>query len=84
MWRDRQFVLLGPHTGELLAHGLLTPEQVHQLPHALDALYARRATDLLLLTDAFAIPEALLDVPAAFPDFIDRYTALAPTAGGHP
>jgi acyl-CoA oxidase len=64
----RLFLLrrLRAHTGDLLAEGLLTPDQVRSLPHAVDAATAESAPHLATLADAFALPPGLLStIPLA-------------------
>ncbi|MEW2467943.1 acyl-CoA dehydrogenase [Streptomyces sp. NPDC046994] len=47
-------------SGDLLANGRLTAEQVQQIPDAIEATIGALEPYSLTLTDAFAIPEALL------------------------
>lgn len=64
----RLFLLqdLNRHTGNLLAEGLLTPDQVRALPATLDTLIAGLAPHLMLLTEAFDLPEEYLrSIPIA-------------------
>ncbi|MGW0332219.1 acyl-CoA dehydrogenase family protein [Streptomyces sp. NPDC003011] len=55
------FVLryVSAHSGELLAHGRLTAEQVQQLPDAVEAAVAALVPHALTLIDAFAVPEEM-------------------------
>ncbi|WP_078618583.1 MULTISPECIES: acyl-CoA dehydrogenase [unclassified Streptomyces] len=71
----RLFLLrrLRAHTGDLLAEGLLTPDQVRSLPRALDAATAQSAPHLATLADAFALPPGLLStIPLANGESITR------------
>ncbi|MFF6995741.1 acyl-CoA dehydrogenase [Streptomyces sp. NPDC008313] len=64
----RLFLLhrLREHTGDLLAEGLLTPDQVRSLPRELATLTAGLAPHLPTLTDAFDVPPELLSrIPIA-------------------
>ncbi|WP_405465347.1 acyl-CoA oxidase [Streptomyces jietaisiensis] len=58
----RVFLLrrLREHTGDLLAEGLLTPDQVRALPRALDTATAEAAPHLPTLAEAFDLPPDLL------------------------
>ncbi|MDQ0812874.1 acyl-CoA oxidase [Streptomyces sp. B3I7] len=51
---------LREHTGDLLAEGLLTPDQVRALPRALDTATAEAAPHLPTLAEAFDLPPDLL------------------------
>ncbi|MEW2403434.1 acyl-CoA dehydrogenase [Streptomyces sp. NPDC046862] len=54
------------HTGDLLAEGHLTPDQVRALPPALDAVVADLAPHMLTLVDAFDFPAEMLSaIPIA-------------------
>ncbi len=70
-----------------MAAGHLSAEQVEQLPIVLDEAVARLAPYALLLVDAFAIPEEILDrYPIArFPDKSKQSTpgALLTELSGH-
>ncbi|MFE0947095.1 acyl-CoA dehydrogenase family protein [Streptomyces mutabilis] len=64
----RLFLLtqLGPYTGDLLADGHMSIEQVHALPLVLDGVVAGLAPHMMTLVDAFDLPEAYLaGVPIA-------------------
>ncbi|MEU6366226.1 acyl-CoA dehydrogenase [Streptomyces sp. NPDC046931] len=64
----RLFVLrrLREHTGDLLAEGHLTPDQVRALPKTLDAAVADLAPHMMTLVDAFDFPAELLSaIPIA-------------------
>ncbi|MGY0490697.1 acyl-CoA dehydrogenase family protein [Streptomyces sp. WG-D5] len=66
----RLFLLrqLAPHTGDLLAHGRLTPGHVDAWSLTTDATVATLAPHLGTLADAFDLPEeALSDIPLAGP-----------------
>ncbi|MEV8554554.1 acyl-CoA dehydrogenase [Streptomyces glaucescens] len=72
----RLFLLdqLRPHTGDLLAAGLMTPEQVTSLPATEGGVVADLAPHLMTLVDAFDLPEEFLSrVPIAGPDYVDHY-----------
>lgn len=58
----RLFLLtqLGPHTGDLLADGHLSIEQIHALPFVLDGVMAGLAPHMMTLVDSFDLPEAYL------------------------
>ncbi|MGW0996895.1 acyl-CoA dehydrogenase family protein [Streptomyces sp. NPDC002523] len=57
---------IGTYTGDLLAHGHLSPEQVHGLPQLLDDVLHELAPHMNDLVDAFDLPAAYLDgVPMA-------------------
>jgi acyl-CoA oxidase len=58
----RVFLLrrLREHTGDLLAEGLITPDQVRALPRALDTAVAEAAPHLPTLAEAFDLPPDLL------------------------
>jgi acyl-CoA oxidase len=64
----RLFLLraLREHTGDLLAEGHLTPDQVRALPTTLDTLIADLAPHMMTLVDAFDFPPELLSaIPIA-------------------
>jgi acyl-CoA oxidase len=71
---------LREHTGDLLAEGLLTPDQVRALPHALDTATATTAPHLPILTEAFDLPPTLLSpIPLASGSSITRTLDQTPT-----
>ncbi|WP_245769724.1 acyl-CoA dehydrogenase [Streptomyces indicus] len=76
------------HTGDLLAEGHLTADDVRALPELVHATVTGLAPDTLLLVDAFDIPEEILAaVPIAHEDYTRRIAALAgprPTAAALP
>ncbi|MEU6098346.1 acyl-CoA dehydrogenase [Streptomyces sp. NPDC047079] len=81
----RLFVLrrLREHTGDLLAEGHLTPEQVRALPKTLDTVVADLAPHMTTLVDAFDLPEELLSaIPIASGGTIVR-TMPAPPPPPH-
>ncbi|MGW4230087.1 acyl-CoA dehydrogenase [Streptomyces sp. NPDC004980] len=49
------------HSGDLLAEGRLTAAQVQELPDVIETVVAALEPHALTLTDAFAVPDALLD-----------------------
>ncbi|WP_267242083.1 acyl-CoA dehydrogenase [Streptomyces sp. PR69] len=54
------------HTGDLLAEGHLTADQVRELPDALDAVVADLAPHMMTLVDAFDFPPEMLSaIPIA-------------------
>ncbi|MGV9244463.1 acyl-CoA dehydrogenase family protein [Streptomyces sp. NPDC003710] len=64
----RLFVLrrLREHTGDLLAEGHLTPDEVRALPKTLDTVVADLAPHMMTLVDAFDFPAELLSaIPIA-------------------
>jgi acyl-CoA oxidase len=64
----RLFLLrtLREHTGDLLAEGHLTPDQVRALPKTLDTLVADLAPHMMTLVDAFDFPSEMLSaIPIA-------------------
>ncbi|MEU6325201.1 acyl-CoA dehydrogenase [Streptomyces sp. NPDC047009] len=64
----RLFLLrtLRDHTGDLLAEGHLTPDQVRALPQTLDTVVADLAPHMTTLVDAFDFPtERLSAIPIA-------------------
>ncbi|MEV5688435.1 MULTISPECIES: acyl-CoA dehydrogenase family protein [unclassified Streptomyces] len=66
-WVDR-------NSGDLLAAGQVTAEQVEELPDAIERLIATVAAHAPELVDSFALPDALLaDRPIAGPDYADAY-----------
>ena len=80
---------LREHTGDLLAEGLLTPDQVRALPRALDTATAASAPHLLTLADAFDLPPDLLSrIPLAGAGSItetpNRPTPTTPAPGTTP
>ncbi|MPY63898.1 acyl-CoA oxidase [Streptomyces spongiae] len=61
------------HTGDLLAEGHLTPDQVRALPATLDAVVADLAPHMLTLVDAFDFPAEMLSaIPIASGGSITR------------
>ncbi|KQX84028.1 MULTISPECIES: acyl-CoA dehydrogenase family protein [Streptomyces] len=52
---------IAAHSGDLLAEGRMTAAQVQELPDAVEDVVAALAPHALTLTDAFAVPDALLD-----------------------
>ena len=57
---------LREHTGDLLAEGHLTPDQVRALPKTLDTVVADLAPHMMTLVDAFDFPAELLSaIPIA-------------------
>jgi acyl-CoA oxidase len=76
----RLFLLeqVGRHTGDLLAAGLMTPDQVLDLYGTTDQVVADLAPHMMTLVDAFDLPEEFLArVPIAGPDHVDHYRPLA-------
>lgn len=64
----RLFLLrtLREHTGDLLAEGHLTPDQVRSLPRTLDTAVADLAPHMMTLVDAFDFPSEMLSaIPIA-------------------
>ncbi|MFE9096508.1 acyl-CoA dehydrogenase [Streptomyces sp. NPDC007264] len=54
------------HTGDLLAEGYLTPDQVRALPQTLDTVIAGLAPHMMTLVDAFDLPAEMLSaIPIA-------------------
>lgn len=73
---QRLFALdwIARNSGDLLAAGHLTGDQVNALPAAVDQLITAVAPRLPALVDAFALPQELLaDWPIAGADYIDAY-----------
>ncbi|MER6344733.1 acyl-CoA dehydrogenase family protein [Streptomyces sp. NPDC001595] len=73
---SRLFLLeqLRQHTGDLLAAGLMTPEQMVSLHNTADRVIADLAPHMMTLVDAFDLPEEFLSrVPIAGPDYMDHY-----------
>ncbi|MFI9627903.1 acyl-CoA dehydrogenase [Streptomyces sp. NPDC052042] len=67
----RLFVLrrVAAHSGDLLAEGHLTPDQVRRLPDAAESVIADLAPEAMTLTDGFAaVNEVLLDHPINRPE----------------
>ncbi|MFI6652197.1 acyl-CoA dehydrogenase [Streptomyces sp. NPDC050529] len=61
------------HTGDLLADGHMTCDQVRELPWAVNAVIAGLAPHMMTLVDAFDIPaEVLASIPIASGAYIDR------------
>jgi acyl-CoA oxidase len=57
---------IGPYSGDLLAHGHLSPEQVRGLPQLLDDVLHDLAPHMSDLVDAFDLPTAYLEgIPLA-------------------
>lgn len=57
---------IGPYTGDLLAHGHLSAEQVCGMPQLLDDVLRDLAPHMTALTDAFDLPAAYLEgIPLA-------------------
>ncbi|MFJ7996879.1 acyl-CoA dehydrogenase [Streptomyces sp. NPDC096310] len=66
-WIDR-------NSGDLLAHGLLAPRHLDELPEAIERLIAELATYAPTLVESFALPEEMLaDRPIAGPGYADAY-----------
>ncbi|MYQ40989.1 Acyl-coenzyme A oxidase [Streptomyces sp. LamerLS-316] len=62
------------NSGDLLAAGLLSGDQVEALPEAVEELVAAVAAHAPELADSFALPERLLaDWPIAGPGYADAY-----------
>ena len=62
------------NSGDLLAAGLLSGDQVESLPEAVEELVAAVAAHAPELADSFALPERLLaDWPIAGPGYADAY-----------
>ncbi|MBT2507461.1 acyl-CoA oxidase [Streptomyces sp. ISL-98] len=64
----RLFLLkqLGEHTGDLLAEGLMTPDQVRSLPKSIDTTLGLLAPHMMTLVDGFDFPaEMLAGIPIA-------------------
>ncbi|MFF4957306.1 acyl-CoA dehydrogenase [Streptomyces sp. NPDC001222] len=71
----RLFLLrrLREHTGDLLAEGHLTPDQVRALPKTVDTTVAELAPHMMTLVDAFDFPSELLSaIPIASGETIVR------------
>ncbi|MFJ4575938.1 acyl-CoA dehydrogenase [Streptomyces sp. NPDC088846] len=72
------------NSGDLLAAGHLTVEQVNGLPDAVDRLIAVVAPRLPTLADSFALPRELLaDWPIAGADYVDAYDDPAASWQSH-
>ncbi|MFE3739977.1 acyl-CoA dehydrogenase [Streptomyces sp. NPDC059134] len=66
-WIDR-------NSGDLLAHGLLAPRHLDELPEAIERLIAELAMYAPALVESFALPEEMLaDRPIAGPGYTDAY-----------
>ncbi|WP_405808659.1 acyl-CoA dehydrogenase [Streptomyces sp. NBC_01520] len=73
---ERLFALewVARNSGDLLAAGLLSADQVDQLPDATEELIAAVAAHAPELAESFALPaELLADWPIAGPDYADAY-----------
>ncbi|MFE7355233.1 acyl-CoA dehydrogenase [Streptomyces sp. NPDC057543] len=73
---QRLFALdwIARNSGDLLAAGHLTGDQVNRLPEAVDQLITTVAPRLPALVDSFALPRELLaDWPIAGADYVDAY-----------
>ncbi|MFD9504241.1 acyl-CoA dehydrogenase [Streptomyces sp. NPDC060035] len=73
---ERLFALewVARNSGDLLVAGLLTAEQVDELPEATEELIAAVAAHAPELVESFALPgELLADWPIAGPDYADAY-----------
>jgi acyl-CoA oxidase len=73
---ERLFALqwVARNSGDLLAAGHLTNDQVNALPEAVEQLIAAVAEHLPLLIESFALPdEVLADWPIAGADYVDAY-----------
>ncbi|MFW3470097.1 acyl-CoA dehydrogenase [Streptomyces microflavus] len=65
---------LEAHGGDLLRHGLLTGEQVDQLPVVMERLVAELAPQADVLVRAFAVPEEFFaGMPVAAADYLCAY-----------
>ncbi|MEV5609141.1 acyl-CoA dehydrogenase [Streptomyces sp. NPDC052225] len=65
------------HTGDLLAEGHLTADDVRALPEIIHATVTGLTPDTMVLVDAFDIPEEILaTVPIAHEDYTQRLAAL--------
>ncbi|MFD6193061.1 acyl-CoA dehydrogenase [Streptomyces sp. NPDC060275] len=65
------------HTGDLLAEGHLTADDVRALPEIIYTTIAGLTPDAMLLVDAFDIPEEVLStIPIAHEDYTRRLAAL--------
>ncbi|MFF4369468.1 acyl-CoA dehydrogenase [Streptomyces sp. NPDC001594] len=70
------FVLraVADHSGDLLRHGLLSGEQVDELPVLAERLVAELAPQAEALVEAFAVPEEFFEgMPLAASDYIAAY-----------
>ncbi|MFE3828903.1 acyl-CoA dehydrogenase [Streptomyces sp. NPDC059092] len=66
-WIDR-------NSGDLLAHGLLAPRHLDELPEAIERLLAELAAYAPTLVESFALPEEMLaDRPIAGAGYADAY-----------
>ncbi|GGT32626.1 acyl-CoA dehydrogenase family protein [Streptomyces atratus] len=73
---QRLFALdrIARNSGDLLAAGYLTADQVNGLPDALEEVITVVAAHLPALADSFALPQELLaDWPIAGADYVDAY-----------
>ncbi|MGW3289661.1 acyl-CoA dehydrogenase family protein [Streptomyces sp. NPDC001002] len=80
---SRLFLLdqLREHTGDLIAAGLMTAEQVTSLHRTSESVVADLAPHLMTLVDAFDVPEEYLArIPIANADYADR-PSLKPSIG---
>jgi acyl-CoA oxidase len=72
----RLFLLgqINEHTGDLLADGHMTADQVRALPRTVNAVVAELAPHMMTLVDAFDIPaEMLATIPIANGAYIDQH-----------
>ncbi len=58
------------HSGDLLAAGRLTADQLQELPDAIDDVIADLAPHALTLADGFAVPDELLRSPMLQPTYL--------------
>ncbi|MGW2864141.1 acyl-CoA dehydrogenase [Streptomyces sp. NPDC001205] len=82
----RLFLLgqISEYTGDLLADGHMTCDQVRELPRTVNAVIAELAPHMMTLVDAFDVPaEMLASVPIASGGSIDRCLETA-AAGSAP
>ncbi|MCX5192108.1 acyl-CoA dehydrogenase [Streptomyces sp. NPDC059837] len=69
---------INEHTGDLLADGHMSGDQVRELPRTVNAVIAELAPHMMTLVDAFDIPaEILASVPIAGGAYIDQYLDTA-------
>ncbi|MFE6103576.1 acyl-CoA dehydrogenase [Streptomyces laurentii] len=76
----RLFLLqqLQKHTGDLLAQQRLTAQHVLGLHQTIDAVVAELAPHMMILVDAFDLPEEFLArIPIANADYLDQYWEFA-------
>ncbi|MEU4890663.1 MULTISPECIES: acyl-CoA dehydrogenase family protein [Streptomyces] len=82
VWLSRLFMLrhLAPHTGDLLAEGRMTADQVRALPGSVDEVIAGLAPHMMTLVEAFDLPgEFLGGIPLANAAHETRFDQIVDT-----